>query len=148
MMRLRAVGLLALAAAGHAGAQIRPELRAEFVTAGDERVEVGGGLSFVVSPYLRAAAVGTYDVWRSSDSTSAQVRGEAAIRFLLDPLAERRWALSFGAGAGYRDQGYLLALIDFEGPPMAAFRPALSLSFGGGTRAAFVLRTRPSRQRR
>ena len=149
MTRLwRAVLLAPLAVAfvsGTGAAQVRPELRSEFVNADRRRVEVGAGLTTTVGAYVRAAASVARDVWSASDSAAGQWRAESVVRFLMDPFAERRFGLSFGAGLGYRERPYLLVVTELEGPRTAVMRfahlrPAIQLALGGGARAAIVLR--------
>ena len=85
------------------------------------------------------------DVWNVSDSASGQWRAESLVRFLLDPVAEKDWGLSFGVGLGYRERPYMVVAAELEGPRttvmrFASVRPALQLALGGGARAAVLLR--------
>jgi len=134
----RAVAV-ALLLAVPARAQLQPEARAELARAAESRAELGIGASFRIGLYVRGALSVARDVWRSAD-TSAATRAEYLMRFTLDPLAEQRWAVSFGGGVGYRERAYLLAVAELEGPRHAGLRPALQFSLGGGTRLGFVLR--------
>lgn len=140
-MRPAAGVLLVLAVAVQpAAAQVRPEVRGEYVSADQKRVEVGGGFAVPMGSYLRAGTYVTHDVWSESDSVSGQWRAESLIRFLLDPLAEQRYGLSFGAGLGYRERPYFLVVAELEGPRMSGVRPAVSCALGGGLRFALSLR--------
>jgi hypothetical protein len=141
-MTRRVLGLciaIAVLLPGSAAAQVRPEVRGEFVDAAHNRAEVGGGLSVPLGSYLRVSGIGTRDVWSDSDTSSGQWRGEFQMRFLMDPLAEHRFGVSMGAGLGYRERPYMVAVVDVEGRPTRV-RPALSVSLGGGLRFALVLR--------
>ncbi len=136
----RAVALVLLVGAARAGAQVRPEARLEFANTGaGNRVAAGLGLTTKLGPYLRGSALVAHDVWRDGGGTPlASV--ESHVRFLLDPLAEQSWGLSFAAGLGFRERPYLLVAADLEGPRMRSVRPAIQLALGGGLRLGCVLR--------
>ena len=129
-----------------AGAQLRPEARLEGVTAGSgHHAEAGLGFNAPLGPYLRAGIAASGDVWNESGSRRGRVEGE--VRFLLDPIAENRWALSFAGGLGVRDRPYLLLAADLEGPRRGGWRPAIRLALGGGARAGLIMRgARPNRR--
>jgi hypothetical protein len=137
---LRHVLLACLVFASAAAGQARPEARVEFVTADSlHRVEAGAGVTVPMGVYVRGSVTASYDVWHSS-GVAAQGRVEGQLRFLLDPIAEHRWGVSAGGGLGYRERAYLVLAFDLEGPRKGNVRPAIQLAFGGGMRAAFVLR--------
>ena len=139
--------LVALLVAAPVRAQVQPEARAELARAAESRAELGVGASARVGNYMRAGLSVARDVWRSVDTAAAATRVEYVMRFMLDPLGEQRWGVSFGGGLGYRARPYLLAVADIEGPRRSGFRPAIQLSLGGGARLAFVVR-RAARGRR
>jgi hypothetical protein len=132
--------LLALLLAVPARAQVQPEVRAELDRAAETRVELGVGATVRVGLYVRAGLSVARDVWRSVDTSSAATRVEYAMRFTLDPFAEQRWGLSVGGGMGYRDQAYLLAVAELEGPRQSGLRPAMQLLLGGGARLGLIVR--------
>ena len=124
-----------------AAAQTRIDLRVEAVgTRRASGAEAAIGLRTLVSPYLRAEASVGGAFWHSAEPKLPSPRTEAAFRFLLDPINEQKWGLSFAGGLGYVDSPYLLVAADLEGQPMAGWRPAFRVALGGGTRIGLVLR--------
>jgi hypothetical protein len=128
------------------GAQLRPEARAELVASRHGHQEAGLGLSGGLGPYLRAGVTVSYDL--DNDLIEPRrVRIENQVRFLLDPLAQGRWGLSFGAGLGYRQRAYLVMAADLEGPCVGRVRPAIQFALGAGARLALIVRgARPNRR--
>ena len=144
---MRATVVLLAAFAGSLGAQIRPEVQLGVVARNaNYRAEAGLGLDGTVGPYLRSGLVATYEVPNDAFET-ARARVEVQVRFLLDPLAEHRWGMSFGGGLGVQERPYMLFVADLEGPRLGRVRPAIQFAMGGGTRLAIVARgTRPNRR--
>ena len=132
--------MIALLLAAPASAQLQPELHAELVRAAGTRAEVGIGASARAGTYLRSGLSLSRDVWWRTDTAKAAIRGEFVLRFMLDPVAEQRWGVSFGGGLGYRERAYLLAVAELEGPRRGGARPAFQLLLGGGVRFGFVFR--------
>ncbi len=142
--RLTGAAALLLLGASAAAAQPAMEVRAEAVRRSGWFAEMGAGAASPVSRYLRLDARAARTL---APADSGAWRGEATVRFLLDPLAEVPWGLSAGAGLGYLTRGYLALVLDLEGPARAGVRPALTVTLGGGTRLGVSLR-RARRDRR
>jgi hypothetical protein len=78
---------------------------------------------------------------KGDTASGSRQRVEAQVRFLLDPIAENRWGLSFAGGVGVRKDPYLMAAVDLEGPAVSWMRPAIQVALGGGTRMAVIFRS-------
>jgi len=131
--------VLMLAVTRSLGAQLRGEAAIDYVRAAHERVEVSIGAAGRLGNYLRPTLRFSADVWNGAD-TSAVLRAEYVVRFMLDPLGQTAWGLSVGAGLGYRARPYLALVADLEAGRNPRFRPALQVTLGGGTRLGVVIR--------
>ena len=115
------------------------------------------GVAHPLSNYARAAiwAGGGGPLEDFPNGTEAPdyiLRAEGAVRFLLDPFAERAKGFYAGAGMGIRwdphssGKEYLFLLFGVEGRPMSKpvwrmrLLPAVELGLGDGARLAFVIR--------
>jgi len=137
---MRRVVVAMLAAASAAYGQLAPEARADLVMNRAERhAEAGLGLGAAMGPYLRAAVTVSYDLTTTA-SQQRRVRVENLVRFLFDPIAQNRWALSVGGGLGVRERAYMMVAAELEGPRIRGVRPAVQYALGAGQRLAFVIR--------
>ncbi|HEX7939864.1 MAG TPA: hypothetical protein VF483_12830 [Gemmatimonadaceae bacterium] len=137
-MRLLMVAMLVAASGAHA--QLAPEVRVDFsATGAQRRAEAGAGLGAAMGPYLRAGLSVSYDLTASAGQPR-RLRVENLIRFLFDPIAQDRWALSVGGGLGVRQRAYMMVAAELEGPRIKGARPALQYALGAGQRLALVIR--------
>ncbi len=143
--------MLATAAGAPAGAQeaprFQPEARLDGFTADPWAVHAGLGATAPLGTYVRFGIVGGL----GTDAERVSGRADLIARFTLDPFRERRWApyavggVSSRFGGGSRNALVLLA--GLEGPPRRGVATALELGFGGGFRAAVILRRAFPRRR-
>jgi hypothetical protein len=128
------------------------EGRIEATAARFPAAHAGIGINRMAGTYARigvAVSAGTTMLKGDNDWHASQ-RVDLTARFLLDPLAERRFGLYGGAGIGVQhrrpaDQrvvGSLLLLVGLEGSVGRGPRTALEITLGGGARLAVVLRGR------
>ena len=134
----------------HAQAEpLRPyaEVRAEAIIAEPNAAQLGAGVQLPLGFYARLGVDVSGGVARAHDASFATARGDAIMRFLLDPFRETPWALSAGAGVSvrYTDpsawRAFLAVVIDVEGRRAGGITPAFQVGLGGGVRLGVVLRT-------
>lgn len=125
------------------------ELRADWIEARAAAAHLGLGVNVRTGWYARVgaalaagAAEGPGGEWQSSR------RVDLAVRFLLDPFAERRVGVYGGAGVSARWDGTapgdarLLVVLGVEGRPVGGVLPSVEVGLGGGFRVGTVLRRR------
>ena len=154
---------LGLASAARVGAQqsarsVFPphELRADVIdprSTDNGTLQAGVGVNIPLGSYARLELDGAGGVTRRADVDHQSGRGDAIVRFLLDPFAESAWGLSIGGGMsalfahGARTRGYLVVVADVEAPRVGAIVPAVQVGLGGGLRVGLVARAyRPGRR--
>ncbi len=142
----RALAALLCLGASRADAQLQWEGRLDAVRTGRLGAEAGVGVRRSLGSYVRGGLNLGYDIVPDSGG-ERHGRIEGHIRFLLDPIAERRWGLSLGGGIGVRVRPYLVALAELEGPVTRGMRPAIQLALGAGLRLGLVVRAARRGQR-
>lgn len=119
------------------------EFRAEAYATG--AMLVGAGFVTPIGTYARVGLAGAAGSYVDAPRTAA-ARGEALMRFHLDPFRQSRRTLYAAAGvSAQRDQDerwrpYLLARIGVEGRARSGWFPAAEIGLGGGGHVAIVLR--------
>ena len=116
-------------------------------------LQAGVGVNLPLGSYARLELDGAGGVTRRADEDHHSGRGDAIVRFLLDPFAESPWGLSIGGGMsalfaeGARTHAYLVVVADVEGPRVGGIVPAVQVGLGGGLRVGLVARAyRPGRR--
>lgn len=82
---------------------------------------------------------------RPDGGTRGEGRGDAVVRFVLDPEFTQRWGAYGGAGVSIRaadgdTRELLLMALGVEGPRWGGVVPFAELGLGGGVRLGFGLR--------
>jgi hypothetical protein len=134
--------LATLTIAASAGAQTlqQPEIRLDVIGPSPYSVQPGAGGTIALGSYARASVNVGYATRPDSMQIADRWRADLLGRFLFDPFRQRRWALSVGGGISFRRRAYLAAIIDFEGPEISGWRPALQAGVSGGLRGGIVVR--------
>jgi hypothetical protein len=116
-------------------------------------LQAGVGVNLPLGSYARLELDGAGGVTRRADEDHHSGRGDAIVRFLLDPFAESPWGLSIGGGMsalfaeGAQTHAYLVVVADVEGPRVGGIVPAVQVGLGGGLRVGLVARAyRPGRR--
>jgi hypothetical protein len=123
-----------------------PELRSDAVVGRPNAASLGAGLQVPLGYYARFGVDVSGGVARSNGESLGMARGDALVRFLLDPFRETPLALSAGAGVSVRYvdrdgwRPYLALLVDVEARRGAGVTPAFQLGLGGGLRLGIALR--------
>jgi len=119
----------------------------------DATLQAGVGVNLPLGSYARLEVDGAGGVTRRASMDHHSGRGDAIVRFLLDPFAESAWGLSIGGGMsalfaeGARTREYLVVVADVEMPRVNRIVPAVQVGLGGGLRVGLVLRAyRPGRR--
>ena len=119
----------------------------------DATLQGGVGVNLPVGSYARLELDGASGVTRRAAVNYHSGRGDAIVRFLLDPFAESAWGLSIGGGMsalfaeGARTHAYLVVVADVEAPRAGGMVPAVQIGLGGGLRVGLVARAyRPGRR--
>jgi hypothetical protein len=149
-----AFALLALAPRVHAQQAARRalpplELRVDAIdprSTNSGTLQAGVGMNLPLGSYVRLELDGAGGVTRRDGEDHHSGRGDAIVRFLLDPFAESPWGLSIGGGMsalfaeGARTREYLVVVADVEAPRVGGILPALQVGLGGGVRVGLVAR--------
>ena len=138
---------------GATAPRVLTELRLDAIEGARDRLHVGLGGIVPLGTYARAALIVGGGAARADGETRGSARAEALVRFLLDPLRERRWGVYGGAGvsAGWIDgDGWrtpLVVAIGIEGRARGGHAFAAELGLGDGARVGVVVRrTRAGRR--
>src|SRR4051812_45896086 len=149
-----AFALLALAPRVHAQQAARRalpplELRADVIDPRSSKngtLQVGLGVNLPLGSYVRLELDGAGGVTRRAAMDHHSGRGDALVRFLLDPFAESSWGLSIGGGMsalfaeGARTREYLVVVADVEAPRVGGIVPGVQVCLGGGGGGGLVAR--------
>ena len=154
-MRRAALVAATAVAAREGGAQPRAQARVDVLVADRAAAHAGVGAEVDAGLYVRLGVIAAAGVTGGEDDEGAAfgARGEAVVRFLLDPLRQSRRGAYLGGGAGVRKdgrgdpRGYVLAVVGVEGAPRGGWAPSLEVGVGGGARLAVVLRRAPADRR-
>lgn len=132
--------VLAVRAGAQDSAPVQYETRLDAIMGSQWAVHAGLGVSMPLGTYVRYGAVA--GIGAGADGLSG--RTDLIARFTLDPFRERRWApyavLGVSGRFGGRPRQDVLLLAGAEGPTLGKVAPAIEVGFGGGIRAALVLR--------
>ena len=119
----------------------------------DATLQGGVGVNLPLGSYARLELDGASGVTRRAAVDYHSGRGDAIVRFLLDPFSESAWGLSIGGGMsalfaeGARTHAYLVVVADVEAPRVGGMVPAVQIGLGGGLRVGLVARAyRPGRR--
>jgi hypothetical protein len=133
-----------------AGAQQRPhtvpELRLDATSSHIPRLELSGGAIVPLGTYVRLALTAGGGVAREDGLTRKVGRGDAIMRFELDPLKQHSRGLYLGGGLsllgrdGPHVRGYLALVGGVEFKPRAGWVPTIEAGLGGGARIAVSVR--------
>ena len=130
-----------------------PELRLDAIAGTRDRLHLGAGLIVPLGTYVRAVPIVAGGVAFVDDDARGSARAEGVVRFLLDPLRERRWGVYGGAGVGASwidGDGWrtpLVVVLGIEGRARRGHALAAELGLGGGARLAVVIRRTRERRR-
>ena len=138
---------------GATAPRVLTELRLDAIEGARDRLHLGVGGIVPLGTYARAALILGGGAARADGETRGSARAEGLVRFLLDPLRERRWGVYGGAGvsAGWIDgDGWRMPLviaIGIEGRARGGYALAAELGLGDGARVGVVVRrTRAGRR--
>lgn len=126
--------------------EVQPELRLDVLAPHPTVAQLGAGVEIPFGWYTRLGLVVAGGAARDSGIVVGSGRGDAIVRFLLDPFRESPWGLSLGGGVSVRYEPlrgwreYLTVVADVEGPARGPVIPALQVGLGGGARVGLVLR--------
>ena len=133
--------------------RVLPELRLDAIAGSRDQLHLGAGAIVRLGTYARGVLITGGGVARVDDETHGSARAEGLVRFLLDPLRERRWGIYGGAGVGASwidGDGWrtpLVVVLGVEGRNSGGHAFAAELGLGGGVRLALVVRrTRDGRR--
>jgi hypothetical protein len=125
---------------------LQPHIRADALLADESAAHLAAGLSFRLSRYVRLDLTAGGGVGeRPAGDTRGEGRGDALVRFVLDPEFTQQWGAYGGAGVSVRAAGgdtreLLLVALGVEGPRWGGVVPFAELGLGGGVRVGFGLR--------
>lgn len=125
---------------------VQPHIRADALLADESAGHVAAGLTFRLSRYVRLDLTAGGGLLEDPDGgTRGEGRGDALVRFVLDPEFTQRWSAYGGAGVSVRAAGgdareLLLVALGVEGPRWGGVVPFAELGLGGGVRVGFGLR--------
>jgi hypothetical protein len=129
------------------------ELRLDAIAGTHDQLHLGAGLIVPLGTYARAVPIVAGGVARVDGEARGSARAEGVVRFLLDPLRERRWGVYGGAGVGASwidGDGWrtpLVVVLGVEGRVRRGYALAAELGLGGGARLGIVVRrTRQGRR--
>ncbi len=126
--------------------RVLPELRIDAIAGPHDRLHLGAGLVVPRGTYARAVPIVAGGVARVDGEGRGSARAEGIVRFLLDPLRERRWGVYGGAGVGASwidGEGWrtpLVVVLGLEGRARRGYAMAAELGLGGGARLGIVVR--------
>lgn len=107
---------------------------------------IAAGLTFRVSRYVRLDVTAGGGIGeRPGGGTRGEGRGDAVVRFVLDPEFTQRWSAYGGAGVSVRAAGgdtreLLLVVLGAEGARWHGVVPFTEVGLGGGVRVGFGVR--------
>lgn len=133
--------------------RVMPELRLDAIAGARDQLQLGAGAIVRLGTYARGVLIAGGGVARADHDTRGSARAEGVVRFLLDPLRERRWGLYGGAGVGASwvdGDGWrtpLVVLLGVEGGDRSGHAFAAELGLGGGVRLGLVIRRTSDRRR-
>lgn len=128
--------------------RVLAEGRVDAIVSRARTAQAGVGAILAAGTYARIMlGAGAGVTRRPAGDVRGSARADLTVRFLLDPLAQARWAPYLGGGLGYLDegvrrrQGVLLLAAGIEGPrTRGGTRTAIEAGLGGGVRVGVVLR--------
>ena len=147
---LAGAALLATLAPRGARAQQRPvtvpELRLDATSAHVPRLELSGGAVIPVGIYVRLALIGGAGMAKEQGTYHTVARGDAIVRFELDPLKQHSHGAYVGGGlsvlgrSGPHVRAYLALVGGLELRQRAGWVPSIEAGLGGGARVGVSLR--------
>ena len=128
--------------------RVLAEGRLDAIMSRARTAQAGIGAIVAAGTYARIVlGAGAGATRRPGGNVLASARAELTVRFLLDPVAQARWAPYLAGGLGYLDEGagrrrgVMLLAIGLEGPrSRRGTRAAVEAGLGGGLRLGLVLR--------
>lgn len=152
--RLAIVAGAVLLLGGSASARAQPpprrvyaEGRVDAIVSDARTVFVGAGAIVPAGTYARIVLGAGGGVTSLSGITHGSARADLTVRFLLDPVAQARWAPYAAGGLGYleegpaRRRGVILLAFGLEGPlTREGLRTAIEAGLGGGARLGLIVR--------
>jgi len=150
-----AAAVLSCAAAPVMYAQrIEPEARADAFIAHRSALQGALGLDIAFSPELHLElAAGAGPAFGGGAGASFSARGDAVVRFLLDPRHLRRWTPYAGGGVGARYDGsydgspdwraVAIVVVGVDAPRWKQAIPFIEAGLGGGFRIGAGVRRAP-----
>ena len=123
-----------------------PELRLDATSSHVPRLELSGGGVIPVGTYVRLALTAGAGVALVDDERRKSGRGDAIVRFELDPLKQHARGLYVGGGIsvlahdGSDPRGYLALVAGLELRQRAGWVPVLEAGLGGGARIGVALK--------
>ena len=123
----------------------RPEARLDLIAASRSVLHAGAGLDVPVSRYARVEGVVAAGPRFGPGGPTFSARGDAVVRFVLDPLVQLANSPYGGAGVsvrrdGGRTRGDVVAVLGLQLRSRSGVAPAVELGLGGGARVGVVLR--------
>ena len=123
-----------------------PELRLDAIVGTRDQLHLGAGLVVPLGTYVRAVPIVAGGVACVDDEVRGSARAEGVVRFLLDPLRERRWGVYGGGGVGASwidGDGWrtpLVVVLGVEGRARRGYALAAEVGLGGGARLGIAIR--------
>lgn len=124
------------------------EGRVDAIVSRARTAQAGVGAILAAGTYARIVlGAGAGVTRRPGGDARGSARADLTVRFLLDPIAQARWAPYLGGGLGYLDEGVgrrrgvMQLALGLEGPrSRRGTRAAIEAGLGGGVRLGVVLR--------
>ena len=123
-----------------------PELRIDATSSHMPRLELSGGAVIPIGNYVRVALTAGGGIARDDGFTAKVGRGDAIVRFELDPLKQHSCGFYLGGGLsllgreGPHVRGYLALVGGVELKARHGWVPTVEAGLGGGARMAVSVR--------
>ena len=123
-----------------------PEIRLDATSSHLPRVDLSAGAVVPIGIYVRLALTAGAGVTRQEGLARTAARGDAIVRFELDPLKQHVRSAYLGGGLsllgrdGPHVRGYLALVAGLELKQHHGWTPSIEAGLGGGARAAFAMR--------
>ena len=123
-----------------------PELRLDATSAREPRLELSGGAVVPIGIYVRLALTAGAGMTRRNGIYERVGRGDAIVRFELDPLKQHARGAYIGGGVsllgreGPHVRAYLALVAGLELRQRAGWVPTVEAGLGGGARFAIGAR--------
>lgn len=126
--------------------RVVPEVRLDATSAHIPRLELSAGAVIPIGTYVRLALTAGAGLTRQYDLVRKAGRGDAIVRFELDPLKQHTHGVYLGGGLsllgrdGPHVRGYLALVAGVELKQRGGWVPAFEAGLGGGARIGIGFR--------